>query len=252
MKHTLTAIIIVKNEEERIRRCLTHLSFASQIIVVDNGSTDNTKKIAIDHNAKVIESSEKDFASMRETGLREATGTWVLYIDADEEVGSALQSEIRKTITSYTNGKPTAYLLKRDTYYLGHHWPYQDRVERLFVTRALKGWHGRLHETPVFAGATATLTNPLVHRTHRTIEEMLDKTNDWSVIEAKLRLEAHHPPVVWWRFLRVMFTGFTRSYLDARGWQAGTVGWIESIYQAFSMFITYAKLWEMQQAKKNS
>ena len=78
------------------------------------------------------------------------------------------------------------------------------------------------------------------------LEEMLDKTNDWSDIEAQLRLDTHHPPVVWWRLLRVMFTGFTRSYIDQRGWRAGTVGWIESIYQAFSMFITYARLWEMQ------
>jgi len=247
MKVKLTAIVIAKNEEERVTDCLSFLSFADEIIVVDNGSTDRTMELARREHARVVEAKEKDFASVRELGLREAVGTWILYVDADEEVGTELQREVRKVITGYTAEAPSAYFVKRDTYYLSHHWPYQDQVERLFLTSALKGWHGKLHETPVYTGDTGTLTHPLVHRTHRTLEEMLTKTNDWSEIEAKLRLDAHHPPVVWWRFLRVMFTGFTRSYVDQRGFRAGTVGWIESIYQAFSMFITYAKLWEMQQ-----
>lgn len=249
MKVNLTAIIIAKNEEARIRTCLAHLEFADEIILVDNGSTDKTVHIANAHGARVISSDRKDFASVRESGLRAATGRWVLYVDADEEVPGILAAEIRKISKTYVSGGPTAYVVRRNTYYLGYHWPYQDKVERLFLKSSLKGWHGRLHETPVYAGTTSTLSHALIHNTHRTLEEMLMKTNDWSAIEAQLRFEAHHPPVVWWRFLRVMFTGFTRSYVDQRGWRAGIVGWIESIYQAFSMFITYAKLWEMQQKK---
>jgi len=75
---------------------------------------------------------------------------------------------------------------------------------------------------------------------------MVAKTNEWSVVEARLRLDAHHPPVVWWRLVRVMITGFWESFVRNGGWRAGTVGFIESIYQGYSMFITYAKLWEMQ------
>ena len=247
MKTQLTIIIIAKNEEEHIGECLKRLSFADEVIVVDNGSTDQTVTVAKNAGAKILEAKERDFASVRELGLRGATGKWILYIDADEEVGESLQKEIKHTIHKTDK---TGYFVKRDTYFLGHHWPYKDMVQRLFLKSALKGWHGKLHETPVFTGETAILTHPLIHRTHRTLEEMVAKTNDWSEIEAKLRFEAHHPPVVWWRFLRVMFTGFTRSYIDQRGFRAGTVGWIESIYQAFSMFITYAKLWELQQAKK--
>jgi len=244
MKTTLTAIIIAKNEEARIAHTLASVTFADECIVVDNGSTDTTKEIAREHGAKVFEAKERDFSGVRELGLREATGKWVLYIDADEEVAESLQNEIKNTIKK---ADFTAYFVKRDTYYLGYHWPYQDTVERLFLKSALKGWHGKLHETPVYSGETALLKHPLVHRTHRTLEEMLEKTNDWSEIETKLRYDAHHPPIVWWRFLRVMGTGFIRSYVDQRGYRAGTVGWIESIYQAFSMFITYAKLWELQQ-----
>jgi len=248
MSTKLSAIIIAKNEEERIVKCLESIAFADERIVVDNGSADRTMDLARQHGAKVFTVKEKDFSSVRELGLREASGKWVLYIDADEEVGEALQTEICSVIRSPST--VTTYLVKRDTYYLGYHWPYQDVVERLFLKLALKGWHGKLHETPVFTGETAMLTQPLIHRTHRTLEEMLAKTNDWSVIEAELRHQGDHPPVVWWRLLRVMLTGFSRSFFSQGGWKAGTLGWIESIYQAFSMFITYAKLWEMQQSKK--
>jgi len=242
----LSAIIIAKNEDQRIAKCLKSVAFCDERIVVDNGSKDKTIEIAKRLGAKIFEAKGQDFASVREVGLREAAGKWVLYVDADEEIGDALQMEIKKVIQ---NTEPSVYFIKRDTYFLNHHWPYKDIVERLFVKRALKGWHGKLHETPVYSGTSGILKHPMIHRTHRTLEEMVEKTNGWSEIEAKLRLEAHHPPVVWWRLFRVMITGFTRSYLDQRGWQAGTVGFIESIYQAFSMFVTYAKLWELQQKK---
>ena len=244
----LSAIIIAKNEEERIAKSLESIAFADERIVVDNGSADRTMDLARQYGAKVYQASEKDFSSVRELGLQEAKGKWIFYLDADEEVTEALQTEIRRVMRSPST--VTAYLVKRDTYYLGYHWPYQDVVERLFLKSALKGWHGRLHETPVFTGETAILKHPIIHRTHRTLEEMLTKTNDWSVIEAQLRYHGDHPPVVWWRLLRVMITGFCRSFFTQGGWRAGTIGWIESIYQAFSMFITYAKLWEMQQSKK--
>ena len=249
MKRTVSAIIIAKNEEARLITCLDHLAWTDEIIVVDNGSTDQTIQIAKQHGANVVSTKEKDFSALREFGLKKATGTWVLYVDADEEINEELQKEIQQAIQSNTH---IGYFIKRNTYFLGSHWPYQDKVERLFLRSALRGWHGTLHETPLYVGDIGVLNTPLTHRTHRTLENMVAKTNEWSALEAKLRFDAHHPPVVWWRLIRVMITGFWQSFITQDGWRAGTVGWIESIYQGFSMFITYAKLWEMQQDKKNT
>lgn len=123
-------------------------------------------------------------------------------------------------------------------------------MHRFFKKEALAGWHGQLHETARVKGKVETITEPLVHMTHRTIEEMVVKTNEWSETEARLRLDARHPPVVPWRLMRVWLTGFWDTYSHG-GWKAGTVGMIESIYQGFSMFITYAKLWELQQKKRS-
>lgn len=246
MKPTLTVIILARNEEKQIGACLSRVAFADERIVIDNNSTDATASVAKKYHATVIPAAENNFSALRTIGLQHATGKWVLYIDADEEVGKPLRDEILQTII---NADKNAYKILRDTYFLGQHWPYKDSVERLFLRTNLKGWKGVLHETPIYSGNIGILQNPLVHRTHSTLEEMVAKTNEWSLLEADLRLHANHPPVVWWRLLRVMMTGFNRSYWQQGGWRAGTVGLIESMYQAFSMFITYAKLWELQQKK---
>ncbi len=76
---------------------------------------------------------------------------------------------------------------------------------------------------------------------------MVEKTNNWSEIEADLRFKVHHPKITTLRLVKVMITGFTQSYFKQNGYKNGTEGFIEAVYQAFSLFITYAKLWEKQQ-----
>jgi len=247
---TLTAIVIAKNEEKRIATCLDSIAFADEIILIDNGSDDSTVAIAKKYHARVIEELSHNFSTLRNRGKEEAKGMWILYIDADEVVTEALREEILNVIKDQ-RVKINAYYIKRCNYYLGHKWPVGDKMQRLFRKESLVAWQGKLHETAVIKGAIGILHESLVHDTHRTLEEMVEKTNEWSEVEAKLRYDAHHPPVVWWRFFRVMWTGFSHSFFREGGWRAGTVGWIESIYQGFSMFLTYAKLWEMQEKKSS-
>ncbi len=245
----LSVIVLAKNEQERIAKCLESVAWADEVIVIDNGSEDNTVSIAKKMGAKVVKSGEKSFAALRWHGATLAKGDWLLYVDADERITPELKNEIQETIGSYTAGNPEGYSIKRRNFYLGHPWPTQDKMQRLFLKSSLKGWFGQVHETARVTGVMETLKNPLEHNTHRTLEEMVAKTNEWSLIEAKLRFEHNHPPVVPWRLMRVMVTGFFDSFIHQQGWRAGTVGWIESLYQAFSMFITYAKLWELQEGK---
>jgi len=260
----LTAVIIVKNEEARIEKCMASLAFADEILVIDNGSTDNTETLAKKKGARVIKEEGNDFSRLRNKGLKEAKGEWILYIDADEVVTEELKKEIIQIIRQKTMNMRQqtsiadcpmshefyAYFLRRRNFYLGTEWPKQDMMQRLFKRSFLISWHGKVHETADVKGEMGILKHPLIHVTHRTLEEMVAKTNEWSVIEAKLRFDMHHPSVVGWRLIRVMITGFFRSFIKEDGWKAGTVGWIESIFQSFSMFITYAKLWEMQQKRK--
>ena len=242
----LSAIVIARNEEARIERCLSSLAWADEIIVVDNGSMDRTKELARKKGAMVIDTSTRDFAKLRNRAKEQANGEWLLYIDADEVVTDKLAEEINRIISN-KQSSVSGYELRRENYYLGHKWPQDEYILRLMRKDALTEWYGELHETARVTGEKGRLNAPLLHDTHRTLEEMVDKTNEWSAAEAMLRLRSGHPPVVWWRFIRVMLTAFIDSFVKQGGWKAGTVGWIESIYQAFSMFITYAKLWERQQ-----
>lgn len=243
----ISAIIITRNEAERIGACLVNLKWTDEIIVIDNGSGDRTPDIARENFAKVYRSENGSFADLRNLGLAKAQMDWLLYIDADESVTPQLREEIVGLLK--TDVQHSAFYLRRRNYYLGKQWPQDEYLPRLFRKNRLKGWTGEIHESPVFEGAAGYLQSPLIHRTHRSLSEMLSKTNEWSRIEAKLRYDAKHPPVVWWRFIRVMLSGFYDSYIRKRGFKAGVVGLIESIYQSFSMFVTYAKLWEMQNRK---
>ena len=180
--------------------------------------------------------------------MREAKREWLLYVDTDERVSSELKKAIQNVIQ---NGTDAAYRLERKNFYLGNHpWPKIELLERLFKKSQLREWYGALHETAKVAGSVGQLHGFLLHYTHRDLASMLEKTISWSPIEARLRFDANHPTIVTWRLVRVMLTGFWNSYVTQGGWRAGTMGWIESIYQGYSMFITYASLWEMQQREK--
>lgn len=243
--NTISAIIIAKNEEKMIGDALSSLSFCDEIIVIDNESGDKTKKISEEKDAKVYTISSNDFSEIRNLGISKASNEWILYIDADERVDDKLKSSIKKILSE--GSKYSAFKLKRKNYYLGkNEWPKIEKLERFFKKEKLKKWQGKLHESPVIDGEIGELDGFLLHFTHRDLESMLSKTIEWSNVEALLRFNSGHPKITWWRFPRVMLTAFLSSYIRQGGFRAGAVGVIESIYQSFSMFITYAKLWELQ------
>lgn len=248
-KQTLSAVVIAKNEEPRIAKCIAALTFADEIIVVDNSSTDKTAALAKKAGAVVKLLKADGFAKIRNTAAEYISTDWVLYVDADEVVTSRLASEISRVIN--IKGSETGFEIYRKNYYLGEPWPAGEWMLRLFRKDALVGWQGELHETAVIKGPVGRIKGELLHDTHRTLAGMVEKTNEWSETEAALRFAARHPPITWWRIIRVTLTGFWNSYIGQQGFRAGTVGWIESIYQGFSLFITYAKLWELQQRRSH-
>jgi glycosyltransferase involved in cell wall biosynthesis len=243
----LSAIILSKNDENMIADCIDSVSFCDEIILMDNGSTDRTTEIAKQMGAKIYTDKDTNFAEKRNNGKQRAKGTWLLYVDTDERVSSKLREKIKEVVEQKDNPF-VAYKIKRQNYYLGKHkWPQIEEIARLFKKESLTQWFGALHETAQVDGETGELDGYLLHYTHRNLTDMVTKTNLWSETEAELRLSANHPKMTWWRFPRVMLTAFYDSYIHQKGYEAGTMGLIESMYQMFSIFITYAKLWEKQQ-----
>lgn len=243
----LTTIILTKNEEDIIADCIDSISFSDEILVVDSQSTDKTVDIVKRMGAKVIEAKTNSFAERRNAGLKAAKYELVFYIDADERVSKQLQASIKRVLEEKDDTNIAGYKVARLNYYLGNNpWPRIESMERLFYKKNLTGWSGRLHETPLVIGKIETIDGLLFHYTHRSLSLMLAKTIEWSEIEAKLRFEAKHPQMTLWRFPRVMIPVFFDYYIRQKGWKLGKAGLIESMYQSFSIFITYARLWEMQ------
>lgn len=251
MIKNLSVIVLTKNEEEIISDCLDNLkNFGKELLVIDSGSTDRTFDICERFGARVLKNTFADFSEQRNFAIKKAKGEWVLYIDADERVTEKFKKEVGAIIENHEKESGVdGYFLQRNNYYFGKEWGLIDRVQRLFYKPNFKEWYGVVHETPKIEGKFGLIESPISHFTHRNLSQMTRKTNEWSEFEAELRFKAHHPVMRPWRFLRVMTTAFLSAYIKRNGYKNGTEGIIESIYQSFSMFITYAKLWERQNKK---
>src|ERR1700735_1320866 len=95
MPPMLSVAIITKNEEENLPRTLASVQFADEIIVLDSASTDRTVEIAHSFNAKVYDEPWQGFSASKNSAIAKCTGTWILSLDADEELSPKLQHQIR-------------------------------------------------------------------------------------------------------------------------------------------------------------
>src|SRR5688500_18330739 len=97
---TLSAVVITKNEEAVIRRCLESLAWADEVVVMDSGSTDRTVEICRELGAKVYDADWQGPATQRNRGIEKCSGEWILALDADEWVTDELRREIEDTLAA--------------------------------------------------------------------------------------------------------------------------------------------------------
>ena len=117
LKHMVSVVMITKNEEHNIARALKSVaSWASEILVVDSGSTDNTVQIAESFGAKVIFNAWPGFGAQKNFGHERASQEWVLSLDADEVVPPELAQEIQRTLPQT---QAAAFSFPRRTLFLG-------------------------------------------------------------------------------------------------------------------------------------
>lgn len=245
----ISAVIIAKDEEKMLPGCLQTLAWADEILLIDTGSIDKTKEIARSFGARIVDyKNGKNFSDWRNRGLKEAKYDWILYVDADERIPKDLIDEINKVIDD--SDSLEAYAIPRRNIVLGKElkhggfWP--DHQKRLFQKNALKGWTGEVHEEPDFSGELGLLKSPMIHQKHETIAEMVEKTNSWSEVEASLMVKANHPPMNIPRFISAMAREAWKRLVVHRAFLDGKIGVIFALYQVYSRFVSYAKLWEMQ------
>lgn len=244
-KVPITIAIITKNAEYVIKEALTSSHRAAQLLVIDQMSSDQTVEIAKQHHATVVNTDKISFATRRNLGLANAKYPWIMYLDADERMSPKLWQEIEHIIVANKSG---VYRVRRDNVFLGTKM-YPDYVERLFHKDKIKKWTGKVHETAQITGPIKTLENSLLHITHTDITSMLDKTNSWTDIEAELHMNANHPPVYWWRLIRMILTKGWEQFGHKKLLKFGREGLFEGYFQIINTLITYTKLWELQNTK---
>lgn len=253
-KDTISVVIIARNEEEKIEDCLTSVKWTDEMLVVDNDSSDKTRAVASKHGAVVINAPKGfilKYSRLRNLGLKKARGKWILYVDADERVEPALAQEINR-LTDQPINRLTfySYAIPRKNIVLGkelkHGGFYPDYVKRLFKKEKLKGWKGDLHEEPKVSGEMGHFTNHLIHVKENNLSDMVEKTNDWSEIEAKEMFRAGHPKMNIARFFTAAFREFWYRFVLRKAFLDGSIGIIYGLYQVYSRLISYMKLWELQ------
>jgi len=255
----LSIIILAGNEEKMIVDCLKSCNWVEEIILVAANSSDNTVSLAKKtiSNIKIIKTQDeynKNFSKWRNLGYKNATKEWILYIDADERITLNLKKEIIKKI-NIKNNQISHYAIPRANHYLGkrvrYGGSYPDYVKRLYKKDEFQGYQGILHEEPIIKGAIEHLKSDLLHYTHRDLSSMVNKTLVWTDMEAKALFQNNHPPVVWWRFIRMMLTKIWERLIIQKMWRDGTVGWISVLFESFDTFLIYARLWEIQQKQNH-
>jgi glycosyltransferase involved in cell wall biosynthesis len=244
----LSVCLATYNEEKNIKDCLESVKWADEIVVVDGRSTDKTTVIAGKYTDKVIvRENPLMFHINKQKAFDEATGDWILYLDADERVTPALKREIQRVITKKTvNG----YWLPRKNIIFGkwikNEFWHPDYQLRLFRKGKAFLPCRSVHEQPQLTGKAGYLKNHLVHENYRTVDQYLGKfARLYTKNDARQYLKKGEK-VEWLDALAWPVREFLATFFARKAYRDGLHGLVLSTFQAFSAFVTFARLWEAQ------
>ncbi len=248
----LSVLIITHNEEENIRDCLESVRWAEEIVVVDAESRDRTVEIARRYTDKIWVRPWAGYAAAKNFALQQCTRPWVLWLDADERVPPELRLEILHTLEYPQHA---GYEIPRLAYFLGrwiHHggW-YPGYVLRLFRRDAARFNENRVHEGVQLEGSVGRLRHHLLHYTDRTLEHYLKKFNQYTSLAAEELADRGKRFRLIDLLLRPPYM-FLRMYLLRAGFRDGLQGFLLAGFSAAYVFAKYAKLWELQQNRRQA
>ena len=254
----LSVVISAFNEEKNIERCLRSLSFADEIIVIDNSSTDKTVEIAkkFTKNIYFQKNNPKEIDLQKNFGFTKATGEWILSLDADEEVSKELSEEISKII----NTKPSelsninGYWIPRKNYIFGKWikenagW-YPDFQLRLFRKGKGRYKSQHVHEDLSVNGETEKLREHLIHHNYDSIKQYVGKIMIYAPNEAENKLENGYV-FSYFDAIRFPLAEFLSWFFARKGYKDGFYGLMLSLMQAFYHFLVFAFIWEKKGFKE--
>lgn len=246
----VTVIIAARNEAGEIGDCVRSVSWAREVLVVENDSTDGTIDEARAAGATVFRHPFTTIGAQRNAAIERATQPWILVVDADERGTPALGAEVARLVTSppaASSGAPRAYRAPRRNFFFGREirhggWE-RDRPVRLFEA-ALRYDERPVHEHVIVEGTAATLGEPLLHTPYATLDEYFEKLGRYSRSWAEQHFARGRRAGL--ADLLVRPVGRVVSMLLLRGgWRDGMHGVVLAALAGMSVAAKYAQLWAL-------
>lgn len=245
-KLPLSLVIITKNEEKNIEDCLRSASFVSDIVVVDSGSTDRTAEIAEKLGARFIQKDWLGFGAQKKFATEQAKFDWVLNLDADERVTPELAQEI---FQKWDELRPeVGYQISRRSFHLGrwilHGGWHPDYQLRLFHRKHSQWDVAQIHEK-VISSSRERLSASLEHFVFRNLHHQIETNNRYSLLQAEALFKKGKKFSLW-RLVFKPWSKFLETYFWKLGFLDGLPGFIIAVGAAYSVFLKWAKLWEIE------
>lgn len=251
----ISAFVICLNEERNIRRCLESLTWCSELIVIDSGSTDRTLEICKEFGAVVFYNKWNGFKVQKQFGLDRCKHEWCISLDADEEVSPELRDEIISTVNAPQRKDYNGFELLRVVFHLGKWWRkggwYPEFRLRL-VRKSATVWGGDdPHDHALVTGKIGRLKGELRHYTHTDLSDQIRSMNNFSSIAAR-SLRGRGGRFSLHKLILNPVARFLKFYILRKGYLEGVPGLIVGVLEGYYAFLKYAKLWEEQHARSES
>ncbi|WP_108819674.1 glycosyltransferase family 2 protein [Pseudovibrio sp. Alg231-02] len=246
----ISAFIISQDEEDRILMAINSVkTLVDEVIVVDSGSTDNTVALAEKAGAKVIYNKWDGYGKQKRFAEDQCRNTWLLNIDADEEITLKLADEITEIFTS----TPRADIYKVHIVDVFPHektakkWAYGYWQYRLYNKEKGRFSSSSVHDTvrPHAGAKIARLKGKVDHRSQRSIQFTVEKFNRYSDMQVQDMISRGRriSPL---RLLTEFPLAFLKSYFIRRGVFYGLWGIVDAHNYAYSRFVRLAKYYQYQ------
>jgi glycosyltransferase involved in cell wall biosynthesis len=248
MRDKISACLTVGNEEANIRRCLESLHWVDEIVVVDSFSKDKTAAICKEYTTRVYQHEWLGYVGQKELIKKMATHSWILFIDADEQVSEELKRQILDEFEKGNNRNYLGYEFPRKVFFLGtwithgEWWP--DIKMRLFLKDKGICTGREPHDHVIVNGPIKRLSGCLHHYTYDDLSDQIMTLNRFSSIAASSLLNEGRRFSVIDLLFRPFFR-FLKGYVFKRGFLDGHRGLIIAIMSSIGVFYKYAKLWEL-------
>lgn len=254
----ISAVLAVYNEEKNLRACLESVKdLASEIVIVDGGSTDRTLDIAKKFGARIIQTDNPpNFHINKNKAIDAAKGNWVFQVDADEVVPYELAEEMKEVISK--NSDIAGFWIPRKNFFLGKFLQkggqYPDYTLRLY-----RRGKGRLpakdvHEQAQVTGKVSYLKNDLLHLRDKNFAIYTERFNRYTDLIAKHLLETgvkrNTLSFIDYIFVKPLFW-FIKAYLRHLGFLDGFPGFVFALFSALRFPVSYIKLWINHATRSN-